>query len=120
MHRKSSYDKFTKALSNEGVEIREGRTQRINDIYKQKGVDTLITMDLTKTAAKKDVNCIIIITSDTDFVPVLEEVRKSGIGVILYCYAERSRETRFSIPNHLFKVSTKVKNLTEEHFKSSI
>ena len=76
-NRKANYDKFIEKLKNvkPKVFIREGRCQKIGETYQQKGVDTLMTMDLLKTAQKRDIKSIIIITADTDFVPIINDIR---------------------------------------------
>jgi len=102
--RKASYDKFIKKLkkSKIPISVREGRLQKIDDSFTQKGVDTLITMDLLKVAMKKQVDEIVIITSDTDFVPISNDVRSSeGLKVNLAYYTDRKRKSAFSLSNHL-------------------
>src|SRR3989338_3291089 len=74
--RRANYDKFILKLKQviPTIIIREGRCQKGNKgEYQQKGVDTLLTMDLLKVAQKQDTKTIIIITSDTDFVPIIKE-----------------------------------------------
>jgi hypothetical protein len=54
--RRRGYDRFVKSLIDEGIEVREGRCQRLKIngefVYTQKGVDTLLTMDLVKAPFK--------------------------------------------------------------------
>lgn len=118
--RKASYDRFIKKLKTvkPTVHVREGRLQKIDNSFTQKGVDTLITMDLLKIAMKKDVDEIVIITSDTDFVPIIQDVRKSsGIKVNLAYYTDRKRKSAFSLSNHLWEAVDKKVLIRKEHFK---
>jgi len=49
--RKANYDRFIrklKIINYPKIIVREGRCQKIKNEYSQKGVDTLITMDLLK------------------------------------------------------------------------
>lgn len=122
--RKKDYDNFTAKLSkNKDFIIREGRCQRLKIegefIYKQKGVDTLAVIDLMNVLIDyPDVNKIIIIASDSDFVPVINDLRKRGIKIILYTYYERGRKANFSTSNELIKSCSKYIKLTEEDFTS--
>ena len=120
--RKEGYDKFVKSLEKEGVVVREGRCQRlkIGDeyVYSQKGVDTLLTMDLMKVAPKhKEVKKIILVASDSDFVPVIKDLQEEGIKVILYTYFDKNRKSLFSTSNELIKSVYKYVMLEKENFE---
>ncbi len=121
--RKEDYDSFTEKLNkNKQVTIREGRCQRltINGKYKfkQKGVDTLLTMDLMYLPIEHPkIKKVILIASDSDFVPVIERLKKLGIEVILYTYFERNRNSIFSTSNKLLKVVNKYVRLTKKDFE---
>ena len=124
--RKGGYDKFIIALSrNNEITIREGRVQKIiNDKgeieYKQKGVDTLLTIDLGHI--KEDypkIKKIILVSSDTDFCPIILDIKKRrGIEVILYSYLDKKRKSKFSLSNELLKCCSKYIKLTKEDFTS--
>lgn len=123
--RKEEYDSFVEKLGKdkEEVTIREGRCQRlkIDGIYryKQKGVDTLITMDLMDVPLRKDkVSKIILIASDSDFVPVINRLKDFGIDVLLYTYFERQRNSKFSTSNKLLGAVSKYFKLTSHDFHS--
>lgn len=49
----------------------------------QKGVDMRIGLDIASLAYKKQVNQIILIAGDSDFVPAVKHARREGIDVIL-------------------------------------
>lgn len=49
----------------------------------QKGVDMRIGVDMTSLALKKQVDQIILISGDSDFVPAAKQVRREGIDMIL-------------------------------------
>ena len=66
--------------------IRKDQKIGIRDIkedFKQKGVDMKIGLDIAWLATKKIVDCIILITGDTDFVPAMKFARREGVRVIL-------------------------------------
>ena len=101
--RKANHDRFVNALNKiSGFTVKEGRCQRLSDGYHQKGVDTLITMDLLSVAIKGDVNKIILFACDTDFVPIIKKIKDEfDIKVILYYYSDFVRGSKFSMSNHL-------------------
>ena len=122
--RKTAYDEFVLKLNvNKEVTIREGRCQRLKVdgkyLYKQKGVDTLITMDLMKLPTEESkVKNIVLIASDSDFVPIINHLKKSGINVFLYTYFERDRKSKFSTSNKLLGAVTRYFKLRKEDFQN--
>jgi uncharacterized LabA/DUF88 family protein len=105
--RKRGYDKFVHKLRREGIIVREGRCQKLKIdgklVYRQKGVDVLLTIDLMKVFLKReDVSRVILVASDSDFVPVIEEIRGS-VKSILYTYFDGRRGTNFSRCNYLIR-----------------
>ncbi|MBU2052884.1 MAG: NYN domain-containing protein, partial [Nanoarchaeota archaeon] len=82
--RKEDYDSFVQKLNrHKEVTIREGRCQRLKVdgkyIYKQKGVDTLLTMDLMDMPLENPkIKTVILIASDSDFVPVIKRLKELG------------------------------------------
>jgi len=125
--RKKGYDSFVQALSkNEKIKMRQGRCQRIIDSngkieYSQKGVDTLLTIDLSHLKEDfPEIEKIILVTSDTDFCPIIEDIKKRWkIEVILYSYFEKKRNFKFSLSNELLKCCSKYIKLTTDDFLSA-
>lgn len=120
----SKYQSMTKMLRNKKwITLREGRCQRIiNDHgefeYCQKGVDALIILDMYDIKESyPHVKKIILIASDSDFVPVIERMKQKGIEIILYTYFDRKRRSRFSTSNHLLKVASRWVKLNSEDFE---
>ena len=100
------------------INVREGRCQKDHEgRYHQKGVDTLLTMDVLKTAQNKEVETIILITSDTDFVPIINEVIEDHkIRVILAYFTDRKRKSGLSLSNHLWNACKEKIIIKKEHF----
>jgi len=76
--RRQRYDNFIKVISNiDNLIIRQGRVQKDDERgYHQKGVDTLLTMDLFSIKDNEEnIKTIIVLICDTDFVPILKELR---------------------------------------------
>ncbi|MFH1649855.1 MAG: NYN domain-containing protein [Candidatus Woesearchaeota archaeon] len=117
--RKSRYDKFVAALRKENIIVREGRCQLIGNEFFQKGVDTLMTMDLASIPVKyPHIRQIIVVACDTDFVPVLNELRSSGIRVHLFYYSDFIRGSMFSMSNEMEKATDTYTLLTKHQIES--
>jgi len=119
--RKERYDSFRSLLVKEGVIFREGRVQRLkldgNFVYRQKGVDTLLTIDLSHVREDyPGIEKVVLISSDTDFCPVIKDVTERGLEVLLFTYFDRKRGSSFSLSNHLLKVCSGFIKLTREDF----
>lgn len=123
--RKENFDRFIKKLSkNSLITIRQGRCQRlrINNQFEfcQKGVDTLLTMDLVSIPSKyPEIRKVILIACDSDFVPIIKSLKELKIKVILFTYYEKGRSSIFSTSNELIQEAFKYKLLTKEDFDSS-
>ena len=69
----------------------------------QKGVDTLIAIDMLTNAFQKNYENAVLIAGDADFVPVVHEVRRFGVRVFLAAEASsvssdlRNAADRFSL-----------------------
>ena len=102
--------------------VEEGRVQKIRDSdgkvkYTQKGVDTLLIMRLSFVPIDfSNIKKIVLVSSDTDFCPVIEELKAKNIEVILYSYNERKRDTKFSISNHLIRCCSIYIKLSKQDF----
>lgn len=119
--RKRKYDRFINRLSRiPGFIVREGRCQKTDDGFQQKGVDTLLTMDLMKVSKRDDIKKIVLLACDTDFVPILKELRKNGIYSILFYYTDKVRNSKFSMSNYILTACNECILLTKEHFERSV
>ncbi len=118
--RKARYDLFIAKLKSAKPEItvREGRCQKDEKgQFHQKGVDTLLTMDLLKVAQKKEVSNLLLITSDTDFVPIIKDIRKEhSVKVILGYFTDRRRKSSLSLSNHLWQACDEKILIKKSHF----
>lgn len=118
--RKASYDRFIEKLKQvkPKINVREGRCQKIDNIFQQKGVDTLMTMDLFRIAQQEKIKTIILITSDSDFVPIIKHIKtEHNIKVILVYFTDRKRKSAFSLSNHLWKAVDDKILIRKEHFE---
>jgi len=117
--RKASYDRFILKLKEVGIIIREGRCQKINNNYQQKGVDTLLTIDLLRIPRLEGISDVIVLTSDTDFVPIIADLSQDGINVILAYFSDKKRKSGLSLSNHLWRVCKDRIQVKKEHFENS-
>jgi len=117
--KKEGYDRLINRLKEKGIVIREGRCQRlkINEKfeYNQKAVDILLAIDLMNVPLKNPkIRRIILVSSDSDFVPLIKNLFEHGIKVILYTYYEKNRNSNFSRSNDLIKSVYKYKLIKKE------
>ena len=64
----------------------------------------------------KEINKIILIANDSDFVPVINKLKKLGIEVVLYTYYSKKRESSFSRSNELLQIVSRYVQLTKKDF----
>ncbi len=119
------YENFKNKLSkNPIISIREGRCQRLKIegkfIYGQKGVDSLAIIDLMSIPLEhKDVKKVILIANDSDFVPVVDKLKKLNIEVILYTFYSKKRHSSFSRSNDLLKTVSRYVSLNKSDFDNA-
>lgn len=120
----SKYQNMTKMLRRKKwITLGEGRCQKyINqngeEDFCQKGVDALIIMDMYDIKENySNIKKIILIASDSDFVPAIERMKQKGFEVILYTYFDRKRKSKFSTSNHLLKIVSRWEKLKKEYFE---
>ena len=120
----SRYQNMTKMLrKKKWITLREGRCQKIineqgKEEFYQKGVDALVIMDMYDVKDNyPSVKKIILIASDSDFVPLIERMKHRGFEVIIYTYFDRKRLSKFSTSNQLLKVASRWEKLTKEIFE---
>ena len=75
--------KKLKELCSGKIEISDLTEQDFNITFEQKGVDMKIGVDIASMAFKKQVDQIILIAGDSDFVPAAKLARREGIDFIL-------------------------------------
>lgn len=69
---------FTKLSFTPYLIIKLGRLQKTNSGYIEKGVDIKIAVDMFKLAHDNVYDTAILVTSDSDFVPVIEVIQELG------------------------------------------
>src|SRR5262249_19370190 len=59
--------------------------------FKQKGVDIRIGLDMARIALNRLVDILVLVTGDSDFVPVMKFSRAQGLKVYLVTFGRRVR-----------------------------
>jgi uncharacterized LabA/DUF88 family protein len=124
IERKKRHNVFIKRIEKiPDLVVRQGRCQKDGKGgYHQKGVDTWLTMDLLSLQNREDnINKVIVLICDTDFVPILEELRnKYGIKIIVAYYSDFKRGSGFSMSNHLWNVADDKILIDKGYFEKSL
>ncbi len=120
---RENYDKFVSFFRKEGIVVREGRTQRLkvgdSFIYRQKGVDMLLGIDMIGVLKEfPKLRTVVLLSGDSDFVPVVKKLKLFGIKVVLWTYFERNRKSVFSRSNYLINSIDGFVKLTKEDFET--
>ena len=79
-------------------------------------MDTLLTIDLSRIPKKENIKEVIVLTSDTDFVPIINDLSEDGINVILAYFTDKKRKSGLSLSNHLWKACKDKIKIRKEHF----
>ena len=75
-----------------------------NTQYKQKAVDILMAMDLMRVPVDySKIKKIILMASDSDFVPIIQYVKKLGVEVILHTHYSKKRKSNRCKTKWLFE-----------------
>jgi len=65
-------------------EVKLGKLQIIGNQFRQKMIDVLMSLDIANMSYEKQVQHIILIAGDSDFVPAIKKAKDLGIIVHLY------------------------------------
>lgn len=76
------YDVLKKLLNGK-IQVSDITNSDLTLNIEQKGVDMRIGVDISSLAYKKQVNQIILVSGDSDFVPAAKQARREGIDFIL-------------------------------------
>ncbi len=74
---------ITKKLFKDSIKLSDISENDFSISLQQKGVDMKIGIDISSLAYKQQVNQIILISGDSDFVPAAKQARREGIDFIL-------------------------------------
>ena len=90
IERMKEFESFTETvLSNDRWAMRLGKLQRRKegnkDVFEQKRVDVLLSVDMVRHAAAGHIQHAVLIAGDSDFIPAVEAAKESGVTLSLWC-----------------------------------
>lgn len=88
-------------------EIRLGKLQCINGQFRQKMVDVLLSLDLVNMCYEKQVQQVILIAGDSDFVPAIKKAKDCGAVVHTFYHPS-------AVHNNLLDEVDEAHELTQE------
>ena len=94
----------TKDLLNGKIKIEDIKENDLKLQMMQKGVDMRIGLDIASLAYKKEVNQIVLISGDSDFVPAAKLARREGIDFVLDPLGAKVKDNLFE---HIDGLNTK-------------
>lgn len=100
----------TKKLLSGSLDIQDITLSDLELNLEQKGVDMRIGVDISSLAFKKQVNQIILISGDSDFVPAAKQARREGIDFILDPMRATIKEDLFEHIDGIRTPSLKMQN----------
>jgi uncharacterized LabA/DUF88 family protein len=125
--RKANFDRFVYSLkSYPRFQVRLGKLSRFNSVcekcghnvttYKQKRVDNLLTVDLTRAIWKDNIHKAILVTGDSDFVPAVDEANRAQI--LTHVYYLKSKNT--TIHDELYMACSERTEITKELLQQAL
>lgn len=106
---------ITRRLLNGSITVKDLSAKDLFLDMKQKGVDMRIGLDISSLAFKKQVQQIILISGDSDFVPAAKQARREGIDFILDPMRSPIKEDLFE---HIDGMRTKAPKVPVTHSTS--
>ena len=108
--RKADFDRFIERMKmNPRFEIRLGRLQKTRDPahpFEQKGVDVLLSIDLTELSATKKIERAIILSADSDFAPAIQRAKENLMIVTLASFTQHRSRVLYSICDERFEIDS--------------
>lgn len=108
---------ITRKLLNGTMEIDHLKETDFSLEIKQKGVDMRIGVDIASVTFKKQVDRIILISGDSDFVPAAKQARREGVDFILDPMRSVVKDDLFE---HIDGMRTKAPKAAYHHLDSSL
>lgn len=95
LRRRANWDRFMAELEDlDRWQVRLGKLERRRDgdkdIFSQKRVDVLLSVDMVGHAAAGHIQHAVLVAGDSDFIPAVEAVKESGATLTLWAATDRS------------------------------
>jgi uncharacterized LabA/DUF88 family protein len=92
-------------------EVRLGSIQKIwvnkNYTYKQKMIDTLLSIDMVKLSSTRQIQDAILVAGDHDFVPAVKASKEAGVVIKLY-YAKPIHDELFEACDEKIEITSEL------------
>jgi uncharacterized LabA/DUF88 family protein len=75
----------------------------------QKGVDIKIGLDVASLSLKKQVDGIVLVAGDSDFIPPMKFARKEGVQLLLCSMGHRVKEEMYEHSDYSIEIEKKEK-----------
>lgn len=75
---KCDQDRLFASLKKQGITIKTGYILKTDSKYHEKGVDVQIAVDICMKAVRNEYDRLILVSSDTDLIPAVKEVKNLG------------------------------------------
>lgn len=113
--------RLTRYLQNESIMVRFGKLIKSAGSYHEKGVDVQIAVEMIRFARQDKYDVAYLVSSDTDLVPAVEEVKDLGKEVI-YVGIKRipdktDKKDAFGLSFGLVKTASDIKIVEKEQIK---
>ncbi len=114
--------RLTRYLQNESITVRFGKLIKSAGSYHEKGVDVQIAVEMIRFARQDKYDVAYLVSSDTDLVPAVEEVKDLGKEVV-YVGVKRipektDKKDAFGLSFGLLKTANDIKIVEKEQIKS--
>lgn len=94
-------------------EVRLGRLQMIGKDFKQKMIDTLMSLDITNLCFSRHIRHAILIAGDSDFVPAIKQAKE--LGAIIHVYYHPS-----TVHNEILDQADELHKIDEDIIKKCL
>jgi uncharacterized LabA/DUF88 family protein len=70
--------------------VKEGKLAKRGTDFEQKGIDTLLSIDLVNLSATGKISEAVLIAGDSDFIPAIKVAKDHGVNIFLYHDKDRN------------------------------
>jgi len=108
INKKANMQKFLSNIKRlPRFEVKLGKLQLIENIFKQKMIDVLMSLDIATMTYENQVQQVVLIAGDADFIPAIKKAKDYGAIVHLYYHPS-------SVHNELLDEIDELHEITEE------
>jgi uncharacterized LabA/DUF88 family protein len=102
---KRDQDKLFTKLKKQGIRVQTGYILKSKNQYREKGVDVHIAVDVCMKAVRNEYDRLILVSSDTDLIPAIKEVKtlKKYVEYVGFDFSPSFAMIRFSDSRTLLK-----------------